>query len=239
MFLPPAQDGSFIFEQPRTEVPTQTGLRLTRYTGVSFWRGTLQYEPKRDPGPLLAQLQAADKQGGFFFADLRKPGVKPPANPVWHTALTPFATHYFMLPSASVPAPSKGDIISLRANIAADYMTARQVVEVFTYSNGQVEVRFNQPIPTEFLTDAFSSQLQVCYNRPHVRAVFDRDTLRYRIGTNKTATISNLSWREDTAGIQGRLVRLQATADTREATFITAENGDFIQAEDGEFLVAE
>ena len=239
MFLPQPQSATSIFEKPRTTLVSDSGLKYARYSGTGYWKGSITYEPQRDPFPLLALLQQADKSGGFFYADLYEPGKHVLPDPIWRATTAPFATHFFMFPVAEQPAPRKGDIIALRASVAIEFITARQVVEVSPQSNGSVEVRFNEPIPAEFLTQAFASELQVCYNRPHCRAVFDKDTLRYTTNEDRFAQISTLSWREDTAANLGVLTRLQDTSDTADDIIIAAENGDVPQAVNGDFLAAD
>ena len=235
-FLPAPQDATYVFEQPRQNVESQSGITYTRYSGVGQWTGNMTFEPRRDPGPLMAELQKADKTGGAFLADLRKDGTAVDGVvPGWGNAGKPFDNSIEVPTSLAI---AKGDLISLRSTLAREYVTARLVEEVKVLAQSK-QVIFNSPIPTEFLTDANSALLQYCVNRPHVRAIFDRDTMRWRRNADRVSMVSTLSWREDLSAAISVLTQRSTQAAVAPDRFETAEDGRAIQAEDGRFIVLE
>ena len=237
-FFPRAADTTFAFVTPRDPQRSESGVYYTRHLGGNFWKGSITFAPQADQADILQHLQALDSPGSFFFADIRTPGVVASTiTPRWHVAGTPFATHITMDPTSQTAAPKKGDVISLRAQAAPDYPTARVISDVVTISPQVTEIRFNVPIPTEFLITAFGSVLEFCLNRPHVRAVIDGDSgaTRWRMGTQPVATIPTFAWREDTGAIVGRLTTLQDIADTTEPILLETISGNAIQFSDGSF----
>ena len=177
VFLPAPQDATFRFRQPRSNVEAQSRVTYTRYSGVGLWEGSMTYAPMRDPGPLMVELQKADKVGGAFFVDLRKDAAAVAGvSPTWGDAGKQFADSIEVPSSLQV---RNGDLVSLRSSLSPAYVTAR-MIESWQQLGSTTRINFNAAIPTEFLTTAQGARLQYSINRPHVRAIFEEDTLRWR-----------------------------------------------------------
>ena len=239
-FLPPPSNLTQEFVQPRETLPSAAGTEYERYSGAPQWRGTIAYPAQRNPAALQALLAGADGPGKFFFADLRKPGVDiTGVTPVWRDAISPLRDRITISTAGGVVAPEDGDIVAIRASARSDYPTARYIRDVLVLPGNTAELHFNAPIPTEFFTDAFGSRIQWNTNRPYIRAVFVRDPLRSRIGTNKVSALQTLQWREDTSATISELTNLRDIADTTEPQVLELETGGTIDFESGAAIELE
>lgn len=247
------------FVKYRADETSESGQKTTRRTGVSFWKGSINFPPVR--GTLLAELEQADRVGGYFYADLTRQGDDLPTNtqglfpdPVWLNCRNNVdgLPDRLRFAAGSVPATAtEGDIISVRKSRtgtdAFRYPTARIISNIARNFNSEDVVFFETPLPYEFVfyISQGMTRVSACFNRPHVRA-----KLKSSENTSWTANIRShhpgpVEWQEDTGGT---LAFLEAVLrdpaiiglpQGDERFFITEDGKSFLVTEDGRFLTTE